>query len=91
MTELPAHLARPWVQPEDAASLIGLLTGVPCTVRTLSTWRSRHRGPPYRKVRGRRVIYDTRELCQWCADSMGDPVPGEAPTRDREAPHAPEA
>ncbi|MFG1280601.1 hypothetical protein V5F34_06055 [Xanthobacter autotrophicus] len=69
---LPPHLSRPWLRPEEASELVTILTGAPCSSRTLSTWRSRGGGPPFRKVRQRYVVYGLDDLSRWCRDTMSE-------------------
>lgn len=71
---LPPHLSRSWLRPEEAAELVALLTGAPCSPRTLSTWRCRGGGPPFRKVRSRYVTYGFNDLARWCAETMSEAV-----------------
>lgn len=72
--KLPPHLSRPWLRPDNAAELVQFLTGAPCSPRTLSTWRSRGGGPPFRKIRSRFVIYGFQDLERWCAETMSGPA-----------------
>jgi len=71
---LPPHLSRLWLRPDEAAELIRLLTGTPCSPRTLSTWRCRGGGPPFRKVRGRFVTYGRDDTMRWCAEGIGPAI-----------------
>src|SRR5947209_7268681 len=61
------------------------------SARTLQGWRTRKKGPPYRKVAGTLVRYDRAEFEQWLQSSPRflsqqgpagtDPIPLEAPDR----------
>ncbi|MFG1301924.1 hypothetical protein V5F49_19235 [Xanthobacter sp. V3C-3] len=56
------------------AKLIRIVTGAPCSPRTLSTWRCRGGGPPFRKVRGRHVVYGLFDGLRWCAEGIGPAI-----------------
>jgi hypothetical protein len=45
--------------PQQASDISGIAVG------TLANWRSRRVGPPYYKLRGRKVLYPYDEFIEW--------------------------
>lgn len=74
MTDLPRHLSKPRLNPQEASEYLEAGHGLTVKVSTLKFWRCRKRdyGPPFAHS-GRSVVYRRLALDAWAMARLGEP------------------
>lgn len=72
--EVPEHLRRPFLRPQQAAEVVGALTGVPITKGALAVLRTRGQGPLFRRVGGRSIVYALDDVVSWSKERVSGPL-----------------